>query len=442
MSVRKQTMKYTAAAVAVAAVIIVSSTLYLGVNFGTPTTTGASGAQGGTSAQLAIQLTDPPTVPKGTTSLNLTYTSIGLLVGKPASSGQQVITTVSMTPQGGKATIDLLSLQNISQTIALAKLPNASTIYSFTLNVSSIEIDVNGTTSAVTLATGGSTLTVTLARPTPLSGNRVALLQLNPVIVSTSTGYQMIPSSVGIIAAGTSNGNEDQIGFRQHIDSQDQSQLQHAQGNLSAKLSALSVNQNVTTISVQVNNTGSISVVLGAIGVQGNFTATGLSCTQNNGNSNSGPSQDGGSSDSSNSTTQSTTTQSHSSNGNANSVSQSRDSRQGNGCEFERPDQLVFVPVNSTVSGTGCVALKMQLVSGDSGENGPHGLTLSAGQCVVLTFVGKISLGQSGAVLVPSVLSGQVYAVHVIASQGADAQLSCALPVAPTSCSVLHTSED
>ncbi len=441
MSVGKQAIKYTAAAVAVAAIIIISSTLYLGVNF-TPTSSGSSGAQGGTSAQLAIQLTDPPTVPKGTTSLNLTYTAIGLLIGKPTSGGQQNLTTVSVTPQGGNATIDLLSLQNISQTIALAKLPNASTIYSFTLDVSSIKIDVNGTTSTVALATGGSTLTVALARPTPLSGNGVALLQLNPVVVSTSTGYQMIPSSVGIIKTGTSNSGEDQIGFRQHLNSEDQNQLQHAQGNLSAKLSAFSVSQNVTTISIQVNNTGTISVVLNAIGVQGNFTVAGASCVQNNGESHNGPSQNGGNSDSSTNTTQTTTTHGSNSSDNAKSSNQSRDSHQGKNCESERANQLVFAPINSTVSGTGCVALKMQLVSGDSGENGPHGLTLAADQCVILTFVGKVPLGQSGAVIVPSTLSGQVYTIHVIASQGANPQLSCALPVTPTSCSVLHGSED
>ena len=415
MSVGKQAMKYTAAAVAVAAIIIVSSTLYLGLNF-TPTSPGSSGTQGGTSAQLAIQLTDPPTVPKGTTSLNLTYTGIDLLIGKPASGGQQSLATVSVTPQGGNATIDLLSLQNISQTIALAKLPNASTIYSFTLTVKTIKIDVNGTTSLVTLATGGSNLTVTLARPTPLSGNGIALLQLNPVVVNTSSGYQMIPSSVGIIKTGTSNIGEDQIGSRHNLNSEDQNQLQHAQGNLSAQLIAFSVSQNVTTISIQVNNTGTISVVLNAIGVHGNFTAAGASCAQNNGDSHNGPSQ--------------------------NSGSQSRDSHQGNGCESERANELVFVPVNSTVSGTGCVALKMQLVSGDFGENGPHGLTLSADQCVTLTFVGKIPLGQSGSVIVPSTLSGQVYAIHIIASQGANPQLSCTLPVTPTSCSVLRGTDN
>ncbi len=443
MSVGKQALKYTATAIAVAAIIIVSSTLYLGVNLGATTTTGASGAQGGTPAQLAIQLTDPPTVPTGTTSLNLTYSSVGLLAGEPSSGGQQTITTLTVIPQGGSATLDLLNLQNISQTIALAKLPNASIIYSFTLNVTSIKIDVNGTTSKVTLATGGNSLTVTLARPASLAGNSIALLQLNPVIVSTSTGYQMIPSAVGIIrTAGSGNDNEDQIGFRQHLSSEDQNQLQHAQGNLSARLSALSVHLNTTTISVQVNNTGSIPVVLNAIGIHGNFTAAGLSCQTHNSNSSQGPPQGDGNQGSS--TTTETNTASHGSNASDNGApgSQNRDSHQRDGCENEHADQLVFVPVNSTVSGTGCVALKMQLLSGDFGESGGHGLVLSAGQCVVLTFVGQIPVGQSGGILIPSTLSGQVYDVHAIASQGANAQVACALPVSPTSCSVLRGSDD
>ncbi len=439
MSVGKQALKYTAAAVAVAAIIIVGSTLYLGVNLGTTTTSSTAGAQGGTGTQLAIQLTDPPIVPKGTTSLNLTYSAIALLAGEPSASGQQTTTTVSVTPQGGSATVDLLSLQNISQTIALAKLPSGSTVYSFTLTVTSIHIDVNGTTSAVTLATGGSSLTVTLARPASLAGSSIALLQLNPVIVNTPTGYQMIPSAVGIVRASTSaNDSQDQIGYRQHLNSEDQNQLQLAKGNLSAVLGALSVSGNTTTVSVQVNNTGSIPVVLNAISVHGNFTVSGLSCSQNNGNSNSQES-DGGSSGSSNTTT---TTQGSNSNDNAKSDNHNKDGNQNNGCEAEHTNQLVFVPLNSPVSGTGCIALKMQLVTGDSGENGSHGLTLSAGQCVALTFTGPITVGQSGFALVPSTHSGQVYIVHVIASQGANAQLSCALPVTPTSCSVLHDNED
>ncbi|MDG6951819.1 MAG: hypothetical protein JRN12_08280, partial [Nitrososphaerota archaeon] len=87
MSVGKQALKYTAAAIAVAAIIIVSSTLYLGVNLGATTTTGASGAQGGTPAQLAIQLTDPPTVPTGVTGVYITYSNLAVHAAGFGNSG-------------------------------------------------------------------------------------------------------------------------------------------------------------------------------------------------------------------------------------------------------------------------------------------------------------------------------------------------------------------
>ncbi len=433
MSVRKQALKYTAAALAVAALIIVSSTVFLSPTSGNggASLTNTTGLQGGTQASLIIQLTDPPVVPTGTTSLNLTYSSVTLLVSEPASHGG--MTTVSVSPPGGSATVDLLELGalNVSQTVAATDLPNGSLIISFAFTVTGISIEVNGTTSPVTLATGGSTLTVGLARPAPLDGNSVALLQLNPIIVNATTGYQMWPSAVGIVRPATgSDQSQGQTGDQQHLTSEDESQLHSAQGNLTANLSAFSVSGNTTTISVEVNNTGSASVVLNAIGIHGNFTRAGNSCAASSSDSGTSHSSDGGAPDSPDSNASTTTTSTR--------ASQDQSSR----CETETPDQIVFVPVNSTVTGTGCVSLKMQLVNGDSGENGTSGLTLAPGQCVDLTFTGTISFGQSGLVLVPSTLSGQVYTLHVIASLGANAQLTCDLPVTATSCSASNQAED
>jgi hypothetical protein len=108
---------------------------------------------------------------------------------------------------------------------------------------------------------------------------------------------------------------------------------------------------------------------------------------------------------------------------------------------MEHADEVVFVPVNATVSGTSCVPLKMELVNGDLTQGGDHGLTLAKGQCVTLTFSGKISFGEAKFVLIPSTTSGQVYGVHVVASEGANLELSCALPLTSSSCSVAHQEE-
>lgn len=419
MSVARQAMRYTAAAIAVSAIIIVASTLYLNQSLGTV------GQQGGSSARLIIRLTDPPVVPRGTSSLSLTYSSIGLLVGEPAGGGQQTTKTVTVTPSGGSATLDLLKLQNVSQTIASASLPSGSTIYAFSFAVTGISIDVNGTKSAVTLAAGGSVLTVTLAKPSALEGTDIALLQLNPVIVLTPGGYQMIPSAVGIIRGGSEADQNEEVGSQQQLSVEDKDQLEHAQGNLTATLSALSVSGNSTTITVQVKNTGNSSVILNAIGVHGNFSAAGLSCLN------------GGETETHTTTseTESHTTSTTSTTTSATTTSTATHEIE---CEMEHADQVVFIPMNSSVTGTSCVSLKMQLINGDPAESGDHGLSLAKGQCVDLTFSGKISFGEANFVLVPSTASGQVYGLHVIASEGANLELSCTLPVTPTSCSVIH----
>ncbi|MDG7008494.1 MAG: DUF4382 domain-containing protein [Nitrososphaerota archaeon] len=406
MSVRRQALKYTVAALAVAAAIILSSTFYLNQSIGT-------GVQGGTQASLAIQLTDPPTVPRGTSSLNLTYSSISLLVGEPASGGQQTTRTVTVT---NSATLDLLRLQNISQTIALASLPSGTVVYSFNLTVTGISIDVNGTKSPVTLATGGSALSVTLPTPSAIQGSNIALLRLSPVIVSTPGGYQMIPSAVGIVRSERQGESQRQVGSQQTLTLQDENQLRQAQGNLTANLTALSVAGNSSTVTVQVENTGNSSVVLNAIAIHGNFSAVGNPCGSYG--TTETQTQTEGEDRATSTTTTTTFTRGE--------------------CEMEHMNEVVFVPVNSTVSGTSCVALKMNLVNYSMDENGYHGLTLAKGQCVTLTFSGEIAFGNANFVLVPSTAVGQTYGIHVIASEGANNELSCQLPLTSSSCSAVR----
>ena len=64
---------------------------------------------------------------------------------------------LSLSPSGGSATVDLLRLQNVSQTIASTSLPTGTTIYSIGFTVQSVSIDVNGTIYPVTLPPGGAT---------------------------------------------------------------------------------------------------------------------------------------------------------------------------------------------------------------------------------------------------------------------------------------------
>jgi hypothetical protein len=171
--------------------------------------------------------------------------------------------TITVTPTGGSATVNLLKLQNISQTLAASNLPNGSEIYSVTFVVSSINVDINGVISPVILASGGTSLLVALTSPAQVQGTMAVLLDLNPTIINTPTGYQMIPSSIGIVRASTEIGPQDQqIGYTHQLSHQDQNDINHARGNLTAKLVSLSVSGNKSTISIQVSNAGNASTRL------------------------------------------------------------------------------------------------------------------------------------------------------------------------------------
>lgn len=387
---------------------------------------------------LLVQLTDPPVVPTGTTALNLNYSAIILLVSEPTFSTETststvtsgtststtttvitqtqggVVTTqsVKITPNGGSALVDLLKLQNVSETLASAALPNGSKIYSVTFQVSSISMTVNSTVYTVLLATGGNSLLVTLAQPSTIQGTNAMLVDLTPTVVNTTSGYQMIPSAVGIIRPQAQiTGQEQQVGHENNLTNQDQQYLQRAMGQVSANLVSMSVFDNTTTISVEVNNTGNSTVELTAIRINGNFTAQTQTCTQS-----------------------STTQQDNS----------------GFDPHFACHDvygmtDFVFFP-NSTVttSSSGCAMGTMQFLNSalgvdqnqQDGQAGNH-LSISKGECAILTFSSTITVGH-GIALIPSTLAGQQYTVQVIATNSAEAMLSCTLTTTATSCTPIH----
>jgi hypothetical protein len=429
MSVKKKSIEYAAVAVAVSLAIIAASTVFLGLP--TPTTQPVAGVQGGQQMTLPIQLTDPPQVPSLTSSLNMTYTSLSLLVGEPTGTqGQLTTKSVTITPSGGQATVDLLKLQNVSQTIALASLPTGSVLYSVTFTVKSISIDVNKVISSVSLATGGSSFQVTIAYPSSFSTGDYALLQLNPVVVNTPTGYQLIPSSVGVMRHGE---GLDVIGQMHQVTNEENNQLGNARGQVAASITALSVKDNVTTFSVLVNNSASVPVSLNAIGLHGNFTVLGNVCQ-----SFSGKDMPYGSS---------------SGQGDDHSTS-SHMSAHFDMCIIPlHMDEVVFVPITPSSTSTTstsstqsnsqtCATGQMSLVNGAHIDSDSRGLTLNAGQCVILTFVGKLSFGNMNFILIPSTSSGQVYVLHIVGSNGANQLVSCTLPLGKSSCQALQPQQD
>ena len=401
-----------------------------------------NGTAASLQALLLVQLTDPPAVPAGTTSLNLTYSAINLIVSEPGTGNQVTTSNIAITPTGGSATVDLLRLQNVSQTIATAGLPTGSTIYSVSFTVAGMSIDVNGTTSAATLATGGNSFEVTLVKPIVVQSTTAALLELNPIVANTPTGYQVIPSAMGVTRPSSEITDQDHdIGWRHQLTDQDKSDLGGARGQVSARLVELSATGVTTTVTVQVNNTGSSPVQLQTIGLDGGFVRDGPGCTTATTST---------STTSTSSTTTSATTSEHGqgdqNNGHGNGNNNGNSHSFTFGCNAW--NEVIFVPqapVTSTTtsssttstSASPCTASSMGLILSDKGTNGmDRGLTLAPGECVVLTFTGTISFGGSFLTIVPATTTGTTYSIHVVASNGAEATLNCVLPLSKTSCIV------
>jgi hypothetical protein len=303
-------------------------------------------------------------------------------------------------------------------------------LYSVTFTVTSVKIDVNKTVSSVSLAAGGNTFLVTITHPAAYSQGDYALLQLNPVVVNTPSGYELIPSSVGVMGHGEGS---DFVGRWHQLSNNENNQLGNAKGQVSASITALSVKNNVTTFSVLVNNSAKVPVNLNAIGLHGNFTVLGSICGSFLGKSIPYGQMSGMGDHHSTSMHMST-----------------------NFCTIPlHMDEVVFVPLtpssttttststSSTHSSTqSCSTGLMGLVSGADVDFDYRGLTLSAGQCMILTFTGKLSFGNSNFVLIPSTSNGQVYVLHIVGSNGANQLVGCTLPLGKSSCQPMQPQRD
>jgi len=107
----KWTIRYGSSAVLVATAIIIVSMLA-----GPILITRTSSA-----TNFLVMLTDPPTVPAGTTVLNLTYSGIALHIAYPNGTTQWLPVTAT-------GTVNLFSLVNMSQTIASVTIPTGSAV--------------------------------------------------------------------------------------------------------------------------------------------------------------------------------------------------------------------------------------------------------------------------------------------------------------------------
>ena len=270
LETKSLSLKYGAFAVVVAFAIIGAS-LYINPLGIQPGLTGQLG-----QTKFVVMLTDPPNVPRGTTELNVTYSGISLHVNFVDGSSNWVT-----AQESGR--VNLLSLVNITKTIAQVSLPTSSTVDMIQFTLSEAEAMINGVVYPVTVL---SNQLLVSFRKTKLNGTQTgALIDLRPTLVqikaNNSTGgkvsyYVLVPSATAIVKTNMSSksyiGDEDKLD-RKDCDDLDEA-YKHASRNVTITSATLSYTGNRTTLSVTLKNVGEKNATVFGLALQGDFNTT------------------------------------------------------------------------------------------------------------------------------------------------------------------------
>jgi len=273
-------LKYGVAAVLVALAIIVSVTLTNPLLFPNGNNSTSSSNKTGTttpttpSYTFVVMLTDPPTVPAGTTWLNLTYTQISLHA--VFSNG-----TSKWVPINVSGMVDLFSLVNMSKTVASTTLPKDTTVDRIQFTISTVQAKVNQSVYNVTALS--NELIASIANSQKLNQTQGVLFDFQPTLVqiqaTNSTGgsvnyFVLVPSSTATVVSNISSdhlkvGTIVQIGENDHV------KLISVKQEVTKKIvvtsASLTVKGNVTNFSVTLANEGNMNATLSGLTLTGVF---------------------------------------------------------------------------------------------------------------------------------------------------------------------------
>ena len=266
----KWTLKYGLAAVLVATVIISVVLFADPLSSFTPSQTSAA-------ASFLVMLTDPPTVPAGTTILDLTYSNVSLRVTYPNGTSEWL-------PVNASGTVNLFSLVNMSQTIASTTIPIGSVVDKIQFTIVDVDAKVNGNMYNVTVLS--STLVVSVADSQVNQTLSGVLIDFNPTLVQIQATdangtlvyyYVLVPSATATIV-GDLHKEQIKVGTIVELGQNNRAKIvrvvEKFSKNMTIVSALLSVNGNLTTLSVTIKNEGNFTFRVFGLTLHGEFNAT------------------------------------------------------------------------------------------------------------------------------------------------------------------------
>lgn len=266
----KWTLKYGLAAVLVAIVVIAVALFANPMSLITPSQT-----SGG--ASFLVMLTDPPTVPNGTTILDLTYSNVSLHVTYPNGTSEWL-------PVNASGTVNLFSLVNMTQTIASTTIPTNSFVDKIQFTIADVDAKVNGTVYSVTALS--STLVMSIANSQVNQTLSGVLIDFNPTLVQIQATdangtlvyyYVLVPSATATIISDLSK-EQIKVGTIVELGQNNRAKLMHVveqfSKNVTIVSASLSVKGNATSLSVTIKNNGNVTFKIFGLTLHGEFNAT------------------------------------------------------------------------------------------------------------------------------------------------------------------------
>lgn len=253
----------TKALIGVVVVIVILVGLYalLSSNLSVPPsiTSISSGSQKAPSSTLLIALTDPPSVPENTSALVITYSDVQVQTSGAQNSG--------FIDTGASGSLNLMSIVNLTKTIASANISANSTINLIRFNITSANITVNGKTSNVSVPNNRLTVNVKNSESLGANGTSAVLIDMSPSVIEIYSGNQtlflMVPSARAVLLANASgSGISLNVGGSERLKGRAKAQLQTGAANISITNASLSNGANETRFSITVKNNGNASVSL------------------------------------------------------------------------------------------------------------------------------------------------------------------------------------
>jgi hypothetical protein len=256
------------AAIVVIGVALVTNPILINPSVPDPIFTGSS---------FLVMLTDPPTVPNGTSLLNLTYTDMAFHIIYPNSTSEWVSINVS-------GTVNLLSLVNMSQTLAATTIPTGSNVDKIQFTIKEVTAVINGEIQDVTVLSNNILMTISNSNINQtLSG---VLIDFNPTLVEIQSEdvegnavnyYVIVPSAAARIISNL-NQEQSEVGTIVELEERHREELREHLDEISRNITivetAFSADGNVTSLSVTIKNQGNTTFRVFGLTLHGEFNST------------------------------------------------------------------------------------------------------------------------------------------------------------------------